>query len=109
MAVYVLRNPLSGDLDEHRVLRSDRTLSVPHSILVRRSLQSFGVMSFPVSLSSVLSKSATTAMACFLAALCLALMISGAFFSLVTSAAFKRARQREVQAGTSRLGAFGTR
>jgi hypothetical protein len=48
-------------------------------------------------------------MACFLAALCLALMISGAFFALVTSVAFKLARQREPQVGTSRMGGVGTR
>ena len=79
------------------------------SIPVRRSLQSFGVISFLFSLVGVLSQSANTAMACFLAALCLALMMSGAFFALVTSVAFKLARQREVQVGTSRMGAVGAR
>jgi hypothetical protein len=73
------------------------------SIPVRRSLQSFGVSSFLFSVVGILSDSANTAMACFLAALCLALMISGAFFALVTSVAFKLARQRDGQVGTSRM------
>ena len=79
------------------------------SIPVRRSLQSFGVISFCFSSVGVLSGSATTAMACFLAALCLALMMSGAFFALVTSVAFELARQRETQVGTSRIGGAGAR
>lgn len=65
------------------------------SIPVRRSLQSFGVATFGLSLLGVASGSAPRAMACFLSALTLALMISGAFFGLVTSVAFKLARQRE--------------
>jgi hypothetical protein len=74
------------------------------SIPVRRSLQSFGAAAFLFSLVGVLSGSANAAMACFLAALCLALMMSGAFFALVTSVAFKLARQREAQVGTSGVG-----
>lgn len=74
------------------------------SIPVRRSLQSFGVMTFALSAVGVYSTSASTAMACFLTALCLALMISGAFFGLVTSTAFKLARQREPQMGTTGAG-----
>ena len=77
------------------------------SIPIRRSLQSFGLMSFCFSVAGVLADSASTAMGCFLAALCLALMISGAFFALVTSVAFKLARQREPQTGTSRMGEVG--
>ena len=79
------------------------------SIPVRRSLQSFGVMTFGFSLAGVITDSPSTALACFLAALCLALMISGAFFALVTSVAFKLARQREPEVGTSRMGQVGTR
>ena len=79
------------------------------SIPVRRSLQSFGVISFSFSLFGILSESATTAMGCFLVALCMALMMSGAFFGLVTSVAFKLARQREPQVGTSRMGKVGAR
>ena len=76
------------------------------SIPVRRSLQSFGAVSLGFSLFGVLSDSANTAMACFLAALCLALMMSGAFFALVTSVAFKLARQRPAQVdGTELRGA----
>jgi len=51
----------------------------------------------------------TLALACFLTALGLALMISGAFFALVTSIAFKLARQRRPQVGTSRMDGVGTR
>jgi hypothetical protein len=40
-------------------------------------------------------------MACFLTALTLALMISGCFFALVTSVAFKLARERTPQVGMS--------
>lgn len=79
------------------------------SIPIRRSLQSFGVASFLFSMVGMLSDSANTAMACFLAALLMALMISGAFFALVTSVAFKLARQREAQVGTSRMGQVGSR
>lgn len=79
------------------------------SIPVRRSLQSFGVASFFFSVFGLLTDSANTAMACFLAALCLALMMSGAFFALVTSVAFKLARQRKVQVGASRMGEVATR
>jgi hypothetical protein len=79
------------------------------SIPIRRSLQSFGVMTFSFSAAGLLSDSASTAMGCFLVALCLALMISGAFFALVTSVAFKLARQREPQVGTNRMGQAGSR
>jgi hypothetical protein len=79
------------------------------SIPVRRSLQSFGVASFLFSLFGLLSGKADTAMACFLTALCLALMMSGAFFALVTSVAFKLATRREIQVGASRMGKVGTR
>lgn len=71
------------------------------SIPVRRSLQSFGVMTFGFSAAGVLSDSGPRAMACFLTALTLALMISGAFFALVTSVAFKLARERTPRVGTS--------
>ncbi|MGD8363055.1 MAG: hypothetical protein PVJ04_16630 [Gemmatimonadota bacterium] len=71
------------------------------SIPVRRSLQSFGVLTFALSVLGVFSESASMAMACFLTALSLALMISGAFFALVTSVAFKLARQRDPQMGTT--------
>jgi hypothetical protein len=77
------------------------------SIPVRRSLQSFGVMTFALSLVGVFSESAPMAMACFLTALGLALMISGAFFALVTSVAFKLARRREPQTGTGGTGETG--
>lgn len=79
------------------------------SIPVRRSLQSFGVITFGLSVVGALSDSPTLAMACFLSALCMALMISGAFFALVTSVAFKLARQREPQVETSRMGGVGAR
>jgi glycerol uptake facilitator-like aquaporin len=78
------------------------------SIPVRRSLQSFGVMTFLLSLVGVFSDSPPRAMACFLTALGLALMISGAFFALVTPVAFNLARQREPQVGTRRMGEIGT-
>jgi hypothetical protein len=77
------------------------------SIPVRRSLQSFGVVTFGLSLLGVFSESAPRAMACFISALALALMISGAFFALVTSVAFKLARQREPQGDTTRAGGVG--
>jgi hypothetical protein len=48
-------------------------------------------------------------MACFLASLCLALMMSGAFFALVTSVAFKLARQREGQMSNGRMSELGAR
>lgn len=73
------------------------------SIPVRRSLQSFGVMTFAFSVAGILAQTDSRAVGCFLAALCLALMISGAFFGLVTSVAFKLARQREPEVGTSRM------
>ena len=79
------------------------------SIPVRRSLQSFGVLTFSFSVGGILSGSSSAALACFLTALGLALMISGAFFALVTSVAFKLARQREPQVGTSRMDGVGTR
>ena len=74
------------------------------SIPVRRSLQSFGVLTFALSVLGVFSESASRALACFLTALGLALMISGAFFALVTSVAFKLARQRDPQMGTTGTG-----
>ncbi|MCJ7628910.1 MAG: hypothetical protein MUO50_11050 [Longimicrobiales bacterium] len=49
------------------------------SIPIRRSLQSFGVMTFSFSLGGILAGTPSRAMACFLTALTLALMISGAF------------------------------
>ncbi len=74
------------------------------SIPIRRSLQSFGVLTFSFSLCGILTDSASRAQGCFLTALCLALMISGAFFALVTSVAFKLARQRDPEAGIGTAG-----
>ena len=78
-------------------------------IPVRRALQSFGLLVFGSSLSGVLSASDSRAMACFVAALFLALVVSGGFFALVTSVAFKLAREREPQVGTSTYGIRGAR
>ena len=76
-----------------------RPFKAATSIPIRRSLQSFGVLTFSFSLCGILTESPSRAQGCFLAALCLALMISGAFFALVTSVAFKLARQRDPRAG----------
>jgi hypothetical protein len=64
-------------------------------IWVRRSLQSFGLLTFAFSLLGVLSESGSRAMACFVAALFMSLMVSGGFFALVTSVAFKLATERQ--------------
>lgn len=63
-------------------------------IWVRRTLQAIGPLTAGFSILGVLSNSAPKAMACFVVALFLALVVSGAFFALVTSVAFRLASKR---------------
>jgi hypothetical protein len=122
VAPFVLRGWMGSELDLWRVMcigsitvatwasivfsARTRPFKAATSIPIRRSLQSFGVLTFSFSLCGILTDSPSRAQGCFLAALCLALMISGAFFALVTSVAFKLARQRDPRGAIAEVGQF---